>query len=300
MFYIPSLLFLRRKGKPWKLRCLQEEKLEMLGKKVAANQPVKISMKYFVSLPMESAHSDHPTGLSAIFAQKLHPLVSQKVLEMVKSGITDISEIKRSLKHHVDVIIAKDLNKKPMPGDRAFYPLHEDIRNHVSKARKALELSKFDQQNLQLKIEEWKASHSNSLFYFRPYKCNPNTDTEGTSFVPNEGDETLLYVQQESWQKSQLVQYGNTVTLMDATYKTTKYSIPLFFVCVKTNVAYSVVAEFIIQNETKDDICEALSVLKLWNPDWEPKFFLTDYSDAEIGAINKLFPRTQVYLCEFH
>ena len=87
---------------------------------------------------------------------------------------------------------------------------------------------------------------------------------------------------------------------MDATYKTTKYSIPLFFVCVKTNVSYSVVAEFIIQSETIDDIFESLSVLKLWNPDWEPKFFLTDYSDAEIGAINKLFPMTQVYMCEFH
>ena len=182
-----------------------------------------------------------------------------------------------------------------MPGDRAFYPLHEDIRNHVSKAKKALELSKFDQQNLQLKI---KASNPDSSFFFRPYKCNP--DTEGTSSVPNEGDETLLYVRQESWQKSQLIQYGNTVTLMDATYKTTKYSILLFFVCVKTNVSYSVVAEFIIQSETKEDIFEALSVLKLWNPDWEPKFFLTDYSDAEIGAINKLFPATQVYMCEFH
>jgi len=75
---------------------LQEEKLEMLRKKVAANQPIKISMKYFVSLPMESAHSGHPTGLSAIFVQKLHPLVSQKILEMVKSGITDTSEMKRS------------------------------------------------------------------------------------------------------------------------------------------------------------------------------------------------------------
>ena len=51
------------------------------------------------------------------------------------------------------------------------------------------------------------------------------------------------------------VQYGNTVTLMDATCKTTKYSIPLFFVCVKINVAYSVVAEFIVQNGIKDDIC---------------------------------------------
>ena len=70
--------------------------------------------------------------------------------------------------------------------------------------------------------------------------------------------------------------------------------------CIKTNVSYSVVVEFIIHSETKDDIFEALSVLKLWNPDWEPKFFLTDYSNAEIAAINKLFPMTQVYMCEFH
>ena len=79
----------------WKLRCLQEERLEMLRKKVAAKQPVKLSMKCFVSLPMKSAHSGHPTGLSGIFAQKLHPLVSQKILEMVKSRISDTSEIKR-------------------------------------------------------------------------------------------------------------------------------------------------------------------------------------------------------------
>ena len=45
---------------------------------------------------------------------------------------------------------------------------------------------------------------------------------------------------------------------MDATYKTTKYySMPLFFVCVKTDVCYLVVAEFIIQSETSEDIYEA-------------------------------------------
>ena len=278
----------------WKLRCLQEERLEMLRKEIVAKKPIKTLTKFFISLPAESAHSGHPTGSAGIFAQKLHPLVSQKILEMVRSGMSDTNEIKRCLKYYIDTVIVKDLDRTLTPGDRAFYPLLEDIRNHVSKAKKALELSKFDQQNLQLKIEEWKASSPHSSFFFRPYKSNP--DTEETPSATNQGDKTLLYVQQEDWQKIQLIQYGNTVTLMDATYKTTKYSIPLFFVCVKTNVSYSVVAEFIIQSETIDNIFEALSVLKLWNPDWEPKLFLTDYSDAEIGAINKLFPMTQVYM----
>ena len=111
---------------------------------------------------------------------------------MVRSGISDTSEIKRCLKYYVNTIISKDLNKKPMAGDRAFYPLNEDIRNHVSKAKTTLELSKFDQQNLQLKIEEWKTSNPDSSFFFWPYKNNP--DVEGTSSIPNEADETLLYV----------------------------------------------------------------------------------------------------------
>ena len=40
------------------------------------------------------------------------------------------------------------------------------------------------------------------------------------------------------------------MTLMDATYKTTRYEVALFFVTVKTNVGYSVVSEFVVQSET--------------------------------------------------
>lgn len=57
-----------------------------------------------------------------------------------------------------------------MAGDRAFYPLNKDTNNHVSLAKIALELSKFDQQNLQLKIEEWKTSNPDFSFFFWPYK----------------------------------------------------------------------------------------------------------------------------------
>ena len=35
-------------------------------------------------------------------------------------------------------------------------------------------------------------------------------------------------------------------------------------------------------------------------PSWYPSFFITDYSDAEMSAITKLFPNTQLYLCDFH
>ena len=55
---------------------------------------------------------------------------------------------------------------------------------------------------------------------------------------------------------------------MDATYKTTKYELALFFIAVKTNVGYSVVGEFVVQSETTDQVAEALSILSSWNPEW--------------------------------
>ena len=71
---------------------------------------------------------------------------------------------------------------------------------------------------------------------------------------------------------------GNNICLIDTTYKTTKYKLPLFFVCVRTNVGYSAVAQFIVQQEGANEIEEALEVLKLWNPTWKPDFIMSDYS----------------------
>ena len=58
-----------------------------------------------------------------------------------------------------------------------------------------------------------------------------------------------------------LCRYPNLV-LMDATYKTCKLALPLFFLVVRTNVGYSVVAEFIIQHEDTMSITEALKILR--------------------------------------
>ncbi len=292
----------------WKLRCLQEEQIKALKSKLAKGQPVKSLTKYFISLPSEDAHSGHPTGQPAVFGQKLHPLVAQKIAEMVAAGIVDTAEVKRSLKYYVNNLLSKEIGKMPLEHDRAFYPTNDDIRNHVKKAKRTLELSRLDQENLRLKVEEWQKSSPQSTFFFRPFRtCSGASDShqpekEGHTLPEEEEsfEETLLYVHQEEWQKELLTRYGNTLTLMDATYKTTKYSIPLFFLCVKTNVSYTVVAEFIIQSETSEHILEALSMLKSWNPSWEPVYFMMDYSDAEMAAVRGLFPSTQVYLCEFH
>ena len=56
-------------------------------------------------------------------------------------------------------------------------------------------------------------------------------------------EQTLFWIHQSKWQQELLARYGNTI---DATYKTMKYDLALFFICVKTNVSYSVMAEFVV------------------------------------------------------
>ena len=89
---------------------------------------------------------------------------------------------------------------------------------------------------------------------------------------------------------------------MDATYKTCKLALPLFFLVVRTNVGYSVVAEFIIQHEDTTSITEALTNLcKRWDEcDIEVGNFMIDCQQSEENAIHAVFPDSVVYLCAFH
>lgn len=77
--------------------------------------------------------------------------------------------------------------------------------------------------------------------------------------------------------------------LVDATYKTMRYELPLFFLVVKTNVNYVVVGSFVTQNETTTSIKDALRMFRDWNPTWQPKFFMTDFCFEEINATESTF-----------
>ena len=109
-----------------------------------APTPVTTEVKYFVSFPSTEAHSGHPIGQEAVHTQKLHLQVAQKIMEMVTSGIIDTTEVRRSLKYYVDNFLCKDIGQKPHPHDRPFYPLKQDIMNHINMAKRAIDLSTFD------------------------------------------------------------------------------------------------------------------------------------------------------------
>ena len=90
--------------------------------------------------------------------------------------------------------------------------------------------------------------------------------------------------------------YGNSIALLDATYKTTKYSIPLFFVAVKTYVKYMVLGSFAIQEETTEAITEAMGMLRSWNESWNPVCFIVDNFIEETHCLEHLFPSNHILI----
>ena len=139
----------------------------------------------------------------------------------------------------------------PDSSNRRFFPWRVDIRNHMYRAAIRTRHSKVDQENLQYKIKEWQQENPSDMFFFRPRlqednnipqntkepSCNtPPPELEddeddimwGKIFQEDDNTENnLLFVHQTQWQKELLNKYGNEICLLDATYKTSRYALPM-------------------------------------------------------------------------
>lgn len=77
--------------------------------------------------------------------------------------------------------------------------------------------------------------------------------------------------------------------LLDATYRTTKYALPLYVLCVRTNVRYQVVGSYLTQYENKRSFEEELNMFKKWEPIWCPAYFMVDFAEEELQALQNVF-----------
>ena len=240
--------------------------------------------RIYVQLPSKDLHTNHEITLQSGLSKRIHPKVKEKINEMVSSGITNVPLVRKNLRVFVEEEFS-DKSRRPSILDRSFYPLSKDIRNNIQSCLKQQSFGSCDQDELKQQIDQWK---SDRKLYFRPASQS------------DEGKTKFLLVHQEHWQQRLLNMYRNTICLLDATYKTTKYALPLFMLVVKTNVDYIPIAEFVTEDEVSDTISEALNVIKNWNPDWNPSYFMSDFCEAQIRALETTFPLWRVFLCSFH
>ena len=130
----------------------------------------------------------------------------EQITDLVSSGITNTGEIKKILHHYVKNNLIKQMGIELTISNRALFPTDIDVRNHITTAKRALELSKLDQENLRLKIMKWQESYKNSKYFFRPYiksatenevfNIKPDTKTESRGFKGNtaDGESNILEV----------------------------------------------------------------------------------------------------------
>ncbi|XP_065220996.1 uncharacterized protein LOC135846261 [Planococcus citri] len=259
----------------WREKKEELQRLEENLKKGAVVQEIR----YYFSMSIPSAHN-HSIA-TALLNLRIDSTLENEIQRLVDLGITNVEYVRKELRNFVKT------NYPQAPSEStAFYPETQTIYNYVLKHINLKYRSTIDQDQLLQKMDEWKHDENDDIF-FRPY----SEDENGTV-------QTLLFCYQNKFQKHLLKRYGS-VCCLDATYKTTKYALPLFFLVVKTNVNYVVAAVFIIQHENATCIAEALTMLKNWNPDWNVQYFMTDFCTAEINAIEQCF-NCSTFICAFH
>ena len=145
---------------------------------------IQTAPMYHVSLPTNGAHKGHKCGQESGMAQRMHPMVSQKITLLVREGATNPQEVRRALREYV----RSEFKNYPSTINRSYFPTLEDIRNHIYTAKQGLEFSKLDQDNLNAKIKNWKEQNSTVSHFFRPYLKEESSNTLS---------QNLLWIHQE-------------------------------------------------------------------------------------------------------
>nr|XP_054769966.1 uncharacterized protein LOC129277817 [Lytechinus pictus] len=296
----------------------RQKKTSLAIRKALENgEALKTERKVYIRLPKEEDHDTHKVGQLTGFLIPLDKVLAKHLHFLVGQGVTSVREMRRHLKVHVETVLFPNADSRPPTSNMAYYPSDGCIRNHIYAARTKLRYSKLDQENLEMKVKEWAHQHPEDRFKLTlassvPTGGHPESvqqevedDEEEVIPIPTESSgSNFFFCHQTKFQRHLLQRYGNDICLLDATYRTTKYALPLFFLAVKTNSGYSVVAEFVVQFETVAAIQMGLNTIQQWmiedGMQWNPAYFMTDFSEREIKAIELTFPTCSVFLCDFH
>lgn len=218
------------------LRSAKEKVAKKLKKDLLDGVQRKTTVRHYVRVPLSSLHKGYPIGETAGVNQKIDKRIIDKIFELVSKGVTNIGEVKRSIADFVEKELFRGVpvDKRPRLSNRRYHHAKKDLRNHVSRAIAAQKYCKDDQESLGRKIDEWEEKTSSSKFFFRPHHAKQTEEDDDSKAEESQSQQNFLFIHQEEWQQRLLQRYGSELVFMDATYKTTAYAIPLFFVCVRT------------------------------------------------------------------
>ncbi|XP_065640911.1 uncharacterized protein LOC124805858 isoform X2 [Hydra vulgaris] len=284
----------------WKRVASSKKIREAISKNEAVGQKI-----FLIFLPSMSSHTGHFTRNAAGISQPIDARLKEEIFTS-SEFITSVDEMRRRL----EIIVTREIFKNsicPSKSNKRFFPSKKTIRSYMLEAIRKKRYSNIDQECLIKKVEQWKVENPHRRFYLQPkgisenyavkVECSAVESTEDEDEIVVEAlTNSFLFVYQTEEMRRLLKIYGNEITLLDTTYKTTKYSLPLFFLVVKTNVDYQIVGTFICEGESTKNIQSGLAKIKEWNPNWNPLYFMVDCCAEEINAIESLHQECQVLM----
>lgn len=244
----------------------------------------EIELQRFIVVFLPHYHEGHEIGHSSAscISRSWHPDVRAKLTSLLIDGVRDADEMMALLKHYVETDLCAAYATKPNVDDRRYYPLRTDIRNAIAydlREKKILVQSNEDQ--LMQLFQQWS-----------------ETDPDGNLFFRREVErqQNLLLAYQSSNQHYLMRRYGPELLFVD---ESSAYDIPMFFLSVKTNCIYHVVAFFLSTSRSVESITEGLAAVKNWNPDIEPRYIMCDHDESHFAAVQATWPNAHLLLCDF-
>ncbi|XP_055731181.1 uncharacterized protein LOC129818886 isoform X2 [Salvelinus fontinalis] len=232
---------------------------------------VQWKIQYFLKIPSVTDHKGHPIGKGA---DQMDDRVKGYIRALVQQGVRKVKEVKNQMVQYVRTELFRDTTPPPL---RRFFPTEKTIHAVMAQVIAEEHYSKIDLVNLLTLAENWKAEAPRINFLLR---------------VQSES-ENLLLCYQTDWQRRLLRQYGKEVCFLDAAYKRTRFPLPLFFLCVRTNVSVAPVGLFVVQSRSAEALGEALGVFRQWNRGWSPAYILTEHCPVEMKAVEAAFTGAQ-------
>ena len=281
-------------------------KISQLKKDIKTGKEVSTRKHIHIKLPREGAHSNHPIKSVSSLFHYIQPRTVDHISYCLNIGVTTHSDMKRHLKTYV-------LENVPNASqeDASLFPSNRTISRQMYKAMMKLHHSKIDEVNVLKMIDLWKQDTLTDFIYFLAKTSSSDieyADTEDGDdilyHVPHVNEHVknnILFIHMTVAQKLFLQHYNNLV-LMDATYHTCRLMLPLFFLAMKTNVNYSPIASFIVQNENAKSISKTLSRIKQYisQDKIDIQNFMIDCLPMEMQSIREVFPDCWLYLCDLH
>lgn len=78
--------------------------------------------------------------------------------------------------------------------------------------------------------------------------------------------------------------------VIDIVYRSATLPTDVVFLFVRTNVDFQLVVGFVGDAGTTEAVEEGFMVMKEWNPDWTPEYFVMDHKVEMMEMVKRVFP----------